>query len=62
MLPPAGEGRRWKPKRLRLRLISAAGQLAMTGRRQYLRIARHWPWAHLNTTAFDRLQALPKPG
>ncbi len=62
MLALTGEARRWEPKRLRLRLFSAAGQLATTGRRRYLRLARHWPWTHLITTAFDRLQALPKPG
>ena len=62
MLALTGEARRWEPKRLRLRLFSAAGHLATTGRRHYLRLARHWPWTHLITTAFDRLQALPKPG
>ncbi|MEU0187084.1 IS1380 family transposase [Streptomyces sp. NPDC006207] len=62
MLALTGEARRWEPKRLRLRLFSAAGQLATTGRRHYLRLARHWPWTHLITAAFDRLQALPKPG
>lgn len=52
MLALTGEARRWEPKRLRLRLFST------TGRRHYLRLARHWPWTHLITTAFDRLQAL----
>lgn len=62
MLALSGETRRWEPKRLRLRLFSAAAQLVTTGRRRYLRIARHWPWTQVITGAFNRLQTLPKPG
>ncbi|MFF2361309.1 IS1380 family transposase [Streptomyces sp. NPDC058122] len=62
MLALTGETRRWEPKRLRLRLFSAAGQLVTTGRRRWLRLARHWPWTQIITAAFDRLQALPNPG
>lgn len=47
---------------LRLRLFSAAAQLVTTGRLRWLRLARHWPWTQLITTAFARLQALPNPG
>ncbi|WP_351237822.1 IS1380 family transposase, partial [Streptomyces sp. NPDC002133] len=54
MLALTGEARRWEPKRLRLRLFSAAAQLATTGRRRYLRLARHWPWTNLITNAFER--------
>ncbi|WP_405723700.1 IS1380 family transposase [Streptomyces sp. NBC_01537] len=62
MLALTGPVRRWEPKRLRLRLFSAAAHLVTTGRRHYLRLARHWPWTDLITSAFARLQALPKPG
>jgi hypothetical protein len=61
MLALTGETRRWEPRRLRLRLFSAAAQLVTTGRRRWLRLARHWPWTPVITTAFDRLQALPNP-
>ncbi|WAL75576.1 IS1380 family transposase [Kitasatospora sp. YST-16] len=62
MLALDGPARRWEPKRLRLRLFSAAAQLVTTGRRRYLRLTRHWPWTQTITTAFERLQALPNPG
>ncbi|MFB7957842.1 IS1380 family transposase [Streptomyces sp. NPDC056045] len=62
MLALTGEARRWEPKRLRLRLFSTAAQLVTTGRRFWLRLARHWPWTQVITTAFERLQALPVPG
>ncbi|MFJ2193255.1 transposase, partial [Kitasatospora sp. NPDC087861] len=62
MLSLTGDARRWEPKRLRLRLFSAAAQLVTTGRRRYLHLARHWPWTDLITNAFARLQALPNPG
>ena len=62
MLALTGTARRWEPKRLRLRLFSAAARLVATGRRRILRLARHWPWTDVITTAFSRLQALPNPG
>ncbi|MFF2628624.1 IS1380 family transposase [Kitasatospora griseola] len=62
MLALTGPARRWEPKRLRLRLFSAAAQLVTTGRRRYLRLARHWPWTDLITSAFERIRALPDPG
>ncbi|WP_433446388.1 IS1380 family transposase [Streptomyces sp. CA-142005] len=62
MLALDGPARRWEPKRLRLRLFSAAAQLVTTGRRRWLRLARHWPWTQAIITAFERLQALPDPG
>ncbi|MGW7410259.1 IS1380 family transposase [Streptomyces sp. NPDC054833] len=61
MLAMTGTARRWEPKRLRLRLFSAAARLVTTGRRRILRIARHWPWIDTITSAFTRLQALPNP-
>ncbi|MCX4511201.1 IS1380 family transposase [Streptomyces sp. NBC_01619] len=54
--------RRWEPRRLRLRLFSAAAQLVTTGRSRYLRFARHWPWTDVITTAIHRLETLPNPG
>ncbi|WP_331730027.1 IS1380 family transposase (plasmid) [Kitasatospora sp. NBC_00070] len=63
MLALTGTARRWEPKRMRLRLFSAAAQLVTTGRRRrYLRLARHWPWTDTITSAFERLHALPDPG
>jgi Transposase DDE domain group 1 len=61
MLALTGKARRWEPKRLRLRLFSAAGRIIRGGRRIRLRIAATWPWAPDITTAFSRLQTLP-PG
>lgn len=39
MLALTGKARLWEPRRLRLRLFSAAGQLVTTGRRRILRLA-----------------------
>ena len=55
MLALDGTARRWEPKRIRLRLFSAAGRLARGGRRLRLRLAERWPWA----ADVTRLQALP---
>jgi hypothetical protein len=52
-----GAARRWEPKRLRLRLFTAAGRLARRARRLRLRIAAAWPWARQITAALTRLQA-----
>jgi hypothetical protein len=62
MLALTGKARLWEPRRLRLRLLSAAAQLITTGRRRYLRFARHWPWTDVITAAVERLDALPNPG
>jgi DDE family transposase len=43
MLGLQGPARAWEPKRLRLRLFSAAGRLARGSRRLRLRIAATWP-------------------
>ena len=58
MLALDGPARAWEPKRLRLRLFTAAGRLARGGRRLRLRLAATWPWATQITTAITRLQAL----
>jgi hypothetical protein len=48
--------RRWEPKRLRLRLFSAAARLARHARTTRLHFAAHWPFTDLITTALTRLQ------
>ena len=55
------DARRWKPKRLRLRLFSAAGRLASTGPRTVLHLARAGRWSGLLLAAITRLRALPGP-
>ncbi|MER7684970.1 IS1380 family transposase [Streptomyces sp. NPDC097610] len=62
MLALTGKARLWEPRRLRLRLFSAAAQLVTTCRRRHLRFARHWPWTDVITGALTRLDALPNPG
>jgi hypothetical protein len=62
MLALTGEAILWEPRRLRLRLLSTAGQLVTTGRRRILRLARHWPWTSHITAALDRLALLPNLG
>ena len=61
MLALDGPARAWEPKRVRLRLFSAAGRLVRGGRRLRLRLAATWPWAGQLTAAITRLQAYP-PG
>ena len=58
MLALDGKARRWEPKRLRLRLFSAAGRIVRGSRRLRLRISARWPWAPDITTAISRLDAL----
>lgn len=47
--------RRWEPKRLRLRLFSAAARLARHARQTRLRFAAHWPWTGLIISTLARL-------
>ncbi|MGW7612496.1 IS1380 family transposase [Streptomyces sp. NPDC054766] len=61
MLALTGQTRRWEPKKLRLRLFSAAAQLVNTGRRHWLRFTARWPWTDVITHAIDRLYSLPNP-
>jgi hypothetical protein len=58
MLALDGPARAWEPKRLRLRLFSAAGRIVHSGRRLRLRLAATWPWALQLTAAITRLHAL----
>jgi hypothetical protein len=62
MLALTGTARLWEPRRLRLRLFSAAAQLVTTARRRHLRFARHWAWTEVITAALERLALLPNPG
>ncbi|WP_189152415.1 IS1380 family transposase [Streptomyces lacrimifluminis] len=61
MLALTGATRRWEPKKLRLRLFSAAAQLVSTGRRRCLRFTARWPWTDEITRSIDLLNALPSP-
>jgi hypothetical protein len=58
MLTLTGPARRWEPRRLRLRLFSAAARIVRGGRRLLLRLAARWPWTGQITSAIGRLQAL----
>ncbi|MBP2056080.1 hypothetical protein J2Z21_009097 [Streptomyces griseochromogenes] len=62
MLALTGKPKLWEPRRLRLRLFSAAAQLVTTARRRHLRFADHLPWTDIITSAIHRLAALPNPG
>ncbi|MGH3763437.1 IS1380 family transposase [Actinophytocola sp.] len=55
------QARRWEPKRLRLRLFSTAGRLAVSGRRIVLHLPRTGPWSGLLVDMLARLRALPAP-
>jgi hypothetical protein len=58
MLALDGPARRWEPKRLRLRLFSAAGRIVHGSRRLRLHLAATWPWATQITAAITRLKDL----
>lgn len=49
--------RTWEPKRLRFRLLNVAGRLVRTGRREWLRLPRGWPWNQILLAGHDRLAA-----
>lgn len=48
--------RKWKPKRLRLRLWLIAGRIT---HRTHLKLAARAPWARLLTRGLDHLSARP---
>jgi hypothetical protein len=58
MLALTGPARRWEPRKLRLRIFSAAGRIVRGGRRLRLRIAARWPWAEQITVGIARLRNL----
>lgn len=55
------DARRWEPKRLRLRLLCAAGRLTVSGCRVVLHLARAGRWTALLLHAITRLRAVPGP-
>ncbi|MFL6115224.1 MAG: IS1380 family transposase [Catenulispora sp.] len=61
MLLLDGDLAKAEPKKLRYRLLHTAARLTRGGRRTWLRIAEHWPWAQDLAAAFARLTALPRP-
>ncbi|KFG71711.1 hypothetical protein FM21_33745 [Streptomyces mutabilis] len=62
MLALTGETRRWEPRRLRLRLFSAAAQIVTTARRRHLRFAHPRTWTDVIAKTLARFEALPNPG
>jgi len=56
------DARRWEPKRLRLRLFSVAGRLAISARRIVLHLSRTSRWTDLLVATIERLRALAVPG
>lgn len=50
--------RTWEPKRLRLRLLNIAGRIVRSGRRDWLRLPRGWPWTPILLAGHHRLRAL----
>jgi len=55
------DGRRWEPKRLRLRLLWIAGKLARKSRKTWLMLSRDAPWISMFTDAMTRLQTRSAP-
>lgn len=55
------DGRRWEPKRLRIRLLWIAGKLARKSRKTWLMLSRDAPWISMFTNAMTRLQTRPAP-
>src|SRR5664279_2572490 len=55
------DGRRWEPKRLRIRLLWIAGKLARKSRKTWLMLSRDAPWISMFTDAMTRLQTRSAP-
>jgi hypothetical protein len=60
-MPACRPVRLWEPRRLRLRLFSAAAQLVTTGRGRILRLAKHWPWTDVITEALQTARCPAEP-
>lgn len=56
--PDTAPARVWEPKTLRLRILSVAGRIVTSGRRQTLRISHRWPWKDLILLGHHHLAAL----
>lgn len=61
MLALDGAARRWEPKKMRLRLFSAAARLVSTARTRHLRFSDRNPWTKLIIAAIGRLHTLAPP-
>jgi DDE family transposase len=55
---PDTDAQRWEPKRLRLRILHVAGRLTRSGRRDWLRLPRSWPWAQLIVNGHAQLHTI----
>jgi len=55
------DGRRWEPRRLRLRLLWIAGKLARRSRQTWLTLSKDAPWTAMVTAGLGRLQTRPAP-
>jgi hypothetical protein len=51
-----------EPKLLRYQLLHVAGRITRHGRQKVMHLPDDWPWTHVLTAAFQRLEALPAPG
>ena len=50
-----------EPKLLRFRMLHVPALLSRGGRRQWLRLPRHWPWAEQILQAFHRILIIAAP-
>jgi Transposase DDE domain group 1 len=55
------QARRWEPKRMRLRLFSVAGRLAVSGRRVALHLSRTGTWSALIVAILAGYASSPSP-
>ncbi len=53
--------RHWEPTKLRLRLLSIASRLALSGRRHTLHLSKHSPGTALLLNMLTTLRTLPAP-
>jgi hypothetical protein len=51
-----------EPKVLRYQLLHVAGRIVRTARQMTMHLPEDWPFTHVLTAAFRRLDALPAPG
>jgi hypothetical protein len=61
LLALTGEMAVVEPKLLRFRMLHVPAQLSRGGRRQRLRLPRHWPWADQILQAFHRIMIITAP-
>ena len=51
-----------EPKTLRHRLLAVAARIARTGRREHLRLDKHWPWTATLVAAINTLRTISNTG